>query len=163
MITLLREGTLIIRVYRAWWWAWLPATPVRAGNTDKRKYKTEHGKQRPLWKFNILDDTYIYSIYINTDLYPGKSKTVPPPILPTRLVRSLIKISMVQKPTSGEQYAIVCMHYLHITWISKNLFNYSNSLFSGINLPLKRLPLHIIVPDKFNDLFLSFAAIPGSM
>lgn len=39
--------------------------------------------------------TYIYE-YINTDLYPGKSKTVPPPILSTNLVRSLIKISIVQ-------------------------------------------------------------------
>lgn len=48
MITLLREGTLIIRVYRAWWWAWLPATPVRAGNTDKRKYKNGRDKQFPL-------------------------------------------------------------------------------------------------------------------
>jgi len=79
--------------------------------------------------------TYIYIYtHIYTDLYPGKSKTVPPPILPTRLVRSLIKISMVQKPTSGEQYAIVCMHYLHITWVSKNFFNYSNSLFFWIKL-----------------------------
>lgn len=33
---------------------------------------------------------------MNIDLYPGKSKTVPPPILLTSLVRSLIKISMVQ-------------------------------------------------------------------
>lgn len=41
--------------------------------------------------------TYIYIYeYINTDLYPGKSKTVPPPILSTNLVRSLIKISIVQ-------------------------------------------------------------------
>jgi len=41
------------------------------------------------WK--RLDNTYI-----NIDLCPGKSKTVPPPILLTSLVRSLIKISIVQ-------------------------------------------------------------------
>jgi len=44
------------------------------------------------WK--RLDNTYV-----SIDLYPGKSKTVPPPILLTSLVRSLIKISMVQTNT----------------------------------------------------------------
>jgi len=46
-------------------------------------------KSNKNWK--RLDNTYI-----NIDLYPGKSKTVPPPILLTSLVRSLIKISIVQ-------------------------------------------------------------------
>lgn len=59
------------------------------------------------------------------DLYPGKSKTVPPPILLTSLVRLLIKISMVQ---TNIRKTVRDLHALP-TWISKNSFNYSTNLF----------------------------------
>lgn len=42
--TLSKRGYIDHSGYRAWWWAWLPATPVRAGNTDTRKYKMSRVK-----------------------------------------------------------------------------------------------------------------------
>lgn len=127
-MTLLREGTLIIRVYRAWWWAWLPATPVRAGNTDKRKYKDGRGKQSPL-RTSKLWTMYTWYMNMYRDLYPGKSKTVPPPILPTRLMRFINKnLNSTKTNIRGKQYAMVYMHYLHVTWVFNELFfNYSTT------------------------------------
>jgi len=82
--------------------------------------------------------------YMNTDLYPGKSKTVPPPILSTRLMRSLIKISMIQKPTlegNNTQWFTCTIYILH-----EYLMNFS-SIIQLIKL-LNRLTFEMFASSR---------------
>lgn len=129
MITLLREGTLIIRVYRAWWWAWLPATPVRAGNTDKRKYKNGRGKQFPLRTLKVWTIcTYEYRLVFRQKQDRATSYL-------TRKIDAFINKNFNGTKTNirGKQYAIIYMHYLHIIrGIQQTLLQLFNNL--SINL-----------------------------
>lgn len=90
---------------------------------------------------------------------PGKSKTVPPPFFSTRLVRTLIKILMVQTNIRGEGIRNGT-HALSTNYPSDSYDRYSRDLSLQKFSPLERLPLYVVVSNKLNNLLLSLATVP---